>query len=69
MALRLAAERKSAAAQVAEKFATELEQGIDNIGPDDAIRRLRDVFIVKRLTSAVAVEDLRLKAVYLATAS
>ena len=49
----------------AGKFVTELEQGIDKIDRDDAIRRLRDAYIVKRLTSAAAVEDLRLKAAYL----
>lgn len=55
MLLRPVAERQTAAARIVDRFATDLEQNVSDISRDGAIRTLRDIFIIKRLSLALAI--------------
>ena len=62
MSVRLVPAKRPVADQVIDRFVDNLEQRIEAISNADAITSLRQIFLAKRLASASALEELRLKA-------
>ena len=65
MAVSFVSDRRPVTVQVIDRLTSELERSVSKISREDAIRVIRDIFVVKRLKAAALAEDLRMKALQL----